>query len=53
MTRSHARFRTMSLQRVLRFEVFLVLALVLGYLAFQNSLAFLTTVLVYAILALS
>lgn len=43
----------MSLQRALRFEVFLVLALVLGYLAFQNSLAFLTTVIVYAILALS
>lgn len=43
----------MSLQRALRFEVFLVLALVLGYLAFQDSLAFLTTVVVYAILALS
>jgi len=43
----------MSFQRVLRFEVFLVLALVLGYLAFQSSLAFLTTVIVYAILALS
>jgi branched-chain amino acid transport system permease protein len=43
----------MSLQRALRFEVFLVLALVLGYLFFQDSLAFLTTVIVYAILALS
>ncbi|WP_066273230.1 branched-chain amino acid ABC transporter permease [Hydrogenophaga palleronii] len=43
----------MSLQRALRFEVFLVLALVIGYLAFQSSLAFLTTVIVYAILALS
>lgn len=53
MTHPQVRFRTMSFKRVLRFEVLLVLALVLAYLAFQNSLAFLTTVLVYAILALS
>lgn len=38
---------------MMRFEVFLVLALVAAFLAFQDSLAFLTTVIVYAILALS
>lgn len=43
----------MNLQRVLRFEVFLVLALIVAYFAFQNSLAFLTTIVIYSILALS
>jgi branched-chain amino acid transport system permease protein len=43
----------MNLSRFLRFELLLVAALVLGYFAFQDSLAFLVTVIVYAILALS
>lgn len=47
------RIDPMNLQRLLRFEVFLVLVLIVAYFAFQNSLAFLTTVVVYSILALS
>lgn len=39
--------------RILRFEVILVLAIVLSYFMFQDSLAFLTTIIIYAILALS
>lgn len=44
---------TTSLSRLLRFEIILVLALILSYFIFQDSLAFLTTIIIYAILALS
>lgn len=41
------------ISRILRFEVVLILALILSYFLFQDSLAFLTHIIIYAILALS
>ncbi len=44
---------TTPISRILRFEVIMVLALIASYLLFQDSLAFLTNIIIYAILALS
>jgi len=44
---------TTPYSRIFRFEVILVLAIILSYFLFQDSLAFLTHVIIYAILALS